>query len=194
MDQQPAAYLLHVRASLRRFAIKERGYRGTDGLRPLVLRDGIGVAAKESAPITFRPTAAWLTNRASPELFTSRRMGLTDPVREGLDLLRDVLPVSNTLNPETVRQHLHVTATRVELLGVSSRTEGAEEDWDAQPCPDGPMTVGIDGGMLRARGSASKSRQERRRIPARRRRAMCRPPGACLRETYDTKPGGACGN
>ncbi len=28
---------------------------------------------------------------------------------------------------------------------------GSEDDWATQPLPDGPMTVGIDGGMVRAR-------------------------------------------
>ena len=27
--------------------------------------------------------------------------------------------------------------------------EGTEEDWEQQPLPDGPMTVGIDGGYVR---------------------------------------------
>ena len=31
---------------------------------------------------------------------------------------------------------------------------GAENNWAAQPLPDGPMTVGIDGGMVRARHKA----------------------------------------
>ncbi len=28
--------------------------------------------------------------------------------------------------------------------------EGAEEDWERQPLPDGPLTVGIDGGFVKA--------------------------------------------
>ncbi|MBV9645787.1 MAG: hypothetical protein JO334_19690 [Verrucomicrobia bacterium] len=28
--------------------------------------------------------------------------------------------------------------------------DGSEQDWEAQPPPDGPMTVGIDGGFVRA--------------------------------------------
>ena len=27
--------------------------------------------------------------------------------------------------------------------------DGSEQDWEAQPPPDGPMTVGIDGGFVR---------------------------------------------
>jgi hypothetical protein len=40
-----------------------------------------------------------------------------------------------------------VTAERIEQeLG----DEGSEEDWEQQPLPDGPITVGIDGGYVRA--------------------------------------------
>ena len=28
--------------------------------------------------------------------------------------------------------------------------EGSDQDWEEQPLPDGPMTVGIDGGFVRA--------------------------------------------
>ena len=164
VDQQAAAYLARHQGCPhcgRRFAIKERGYRSVQTVygpcvvhNPRWHRCGCeGIGAK-----TFRPTAAWLTNRASPELlYVETRWASLIPFAKVVDLLRDVLPVSNTLNPETVRQHLHATATRVEhALGDEQPNlfEGAEEDWDAQPCPDEPMTVGIDGGMLRARGKA----------------------------------------
>jgi hypothetical protein len=36
------------------------------------------------------------------------------PNAKVVDLLKDVLSVAKTLNPETVRQHLHATATKME--------------------------------------------------------------------------------
>jgi hypothetical protein len=109
--------------------------------------------------------------------------------------LKDVLPVAETLNPETVRQHLHATATKMEqALGEEKDDlfEGTEDDWETQPLPDGPMTIGIDGGFVRARRktgffevTAGKSIvafrwKEAEDIPSAKRFGFV--------QTYDTKP------
>jgi hypothetical protein len=63
-----------------------------------------------------------------------------------------VLPVAATLNQETVRNHLHATADRIESgLGEEPVClfDGTDQDWEEQPLPDGPITVGIDGGYVR---------------------------------------------
>ncbi|HEV8712445.1 MAG TPA: hypothetical protein VGX03_06405 [Candidatus Binatia bacterium] len=69
---------------------------------------------------------------------------------------------------------------------------GTEEDWAEQPLPDGPITVGIDGGFVRARRKAGffeviagKSlvafrRNEEQDIPSAKRFGFV--------QTYDTKP------
>jgi hypothetical protein len=65
-----------------------------------------------------------------------------------------VLPVGDLVNAETVRNHLQLTAERIEQeLGEErqlNRFEGSEQDWERQPLPDGPIMVGIDGGYVRA--------------------------------------------
>jgi hypothetical protein len=70
------------------------------------------------------------------------------------DLLKEVLPVADTTNQETARAHLYTTAERMEQeLGEERQLnlfEGSEEDGEQQPLPDGPITVGIDGGYVRA--------------------------------------------
>jgi hypothetical protein len=79
------------------------------------------------------------------------------PYAKVVDLLQDVLPVAETLNPETVRQHVHATATKMEqALGEEKEGlfDGTDDDWAAQPLPDGPMMIGIDGGFVRARRKA----------------------------------------
>jgi hypothetical protein len=70
--------------------------------------------------------------------------------------------------------------------------EGTEDEWAAQPTPDGPMTVGIDGGFVRARRKAGffeviagKSivafrHNEEQDIPSAKRFGFV--------QTYDTKP------
>jgi hypothetical protein len=53
-----------------------------------------------------------------------------------------------------VRNHLQATGERLEQeLGderLPNLLEGSEEEWEQQPLPDGPITVGIDGGYVRA--------------------------------------------
>jgi len=70
--------------------------------------------------------------------------------------------------------------------------EGTEDDWETQPLPDGPMTIGIDGGFVRARRktgffevTAGKSIvafrwKEAEDIPSAKRFGFV--------QTYDTKP------
>jgi hypothetical protein len=104
---------------------------------------------------TFRPMRAWLQGRTSPELvYLEAKWASLIPFAKATDLLRDVLPVEESVNPETVRKHLQATAERMEEdLGEERQLnlfEGSEEDWEQQPLPDGPITVGLDGGYVRA--------------------------------------------
>jgi hypothetical protein len=75
-----------------------------------------------------------------------------------VDLLKDVLPVDDGLNSETVRNHLQATGERLERELGDERPpnlfEGSEKEWEQQPLPDGPITVGIDGGYVRGRPQA----------------------------------------
>jgi hypothetical protein len=115
-------------------------------------------ACQKTEPLTFRPTAQWLTGHTSPELlYLETKWASLIPYAKVVDLLQEVLPVRETLNQETVRQHLHATATKMEqALGEEKDClfAGTDDDWAAQPIPDGPMTVGIDGGFVRARRKA----------------------------------------
>ena len=73
-----------------------------------------------------------------------------------VDLLRDVLPTGKTLNAETVRKHVHRVAQRAEeAVGEEKMffVEGCQQEWDALPMPNGPLTVGIGSGFVRARGT-----------------------------------------
>ena len=102
---------------------------------------------------TFRPLSALLTASTTPELlFTETKWasflsyGLTTRV------LKDFLPIDETLNATTVQNH---------TLGVAQRCEeelGAELEVCEDRCPqDGslssrreePITVGLDGGHVR---------------------------------------------
>jgi len=66
--------------------------------------------------------------------------------------LTDFLPVDETLSVSTVRSNALAVAQRCEAeLGEEQMSfiEGCPRDWSHLPIPDGPMTVGIDGGYVR---------------------------------------------
>src|ERR1700724_392940 len=80
-------------------------------------------------------------------------VGILDPVCKS-DGFAEVLPVGDLMNAESVRNHLQLTAERIEQeLGEErqlNQFEGSEQEGERQPLPDGPITVGIDGGYVRA--------------------------------------------
>ena len=112
-------------------------------------------ACQEGGPETFRPATGWLRGRTSPELlYLETKWASLLPFAKVAELLREVLPVDEATNHETIRRHLHATAQRMEqALGEersSVRPEPAQEGNDREPPPpDGPITVGIDGGYVR---------------------------------------------
>jgi hypothetical protein len=66
--------------------------------------------------------------------------------------LKDFLSVDATLNATTVQNHTLTIAQRCEdELGEEqwAFVEGCLADWGRLPIPDGPITVGIDGGYVR---------------------------------------------
>jgi hypothetical protein len=112
-------------------------------------------ACQAEGPHTFRPMRTWLNGQTSPEmLYLETKWASLIPFARVADLLKELLPVGDCVNQETVRTHLYETAERIEQeLGEERELnlfEGSEEDWEQQPLPDGPITVGIDGGYVRA--------------------------------------------
>src|SRR6516165_9370894 len=98
---------------------------------------------------------SWLNGQTSPEmLYLETKWASLIPFARATDLLKEVLPVGNLVNAESVRNHLQLTAERIEQeLGEErqlNRFEGSEQEWERQPLPYGPITVGIDGGYVRA--------------------------------------------
>jgi hypothetical protein len=106
-------------------------------------------------PKTFRPMKSWLNERTSPEmLYLETKWSSLIPFAKTSDLLKEVLPVEDCVNPESVRHHLQGVAERLEgELGEERQLnlfDGTDEDWEQLPLPDGPITVGLDGGYVRA--------------------------------------------
>jgi hypothetical protein len=66
--------------------------------------------------------------------------------------VQDVLPVEDTRRVSTVRTHALAVAQRCEAAleeEPGSCIEGCPRDWGHLPIPDGPITVGMDGGYVR---------------------------------------------
>jgi hypothetical protein len=69
-----------------------------------------------------------------------------------VDMLEEVLPLQ--AHRATVYRHTQQVAERLERELDDEQPffiEGCQRDWDALPRPDGPLTVGIDGGYVHAR-------------------------------------------
>lgn len=104
---------------------------------------------------TFRPMKSLLTGRTSPEmLYLETKWSSLIPFAKTSDLLKEVLPVEDSVNPATIRNHMQDVAERLESeLGEERKVnefDGTESEWEQQPLPDGPITVGLDGGYVRA--------------------------------------------
>src|SRR4051794_40588189 len=103
---------------------------------------------------TFSPLTGLLTEHTAPELlYLESRWASLISFGMTAALLKDVLPVADTTNPETVRQHLHKIAARQDAdLGASEL--GLSEDGPAADPASLIMReaviVGIDGAYLRS--------------------------------------------
>jgi hypothetical protein len=102
---------------------------------------------------TFRPLNALLTGAVAPELlFMETKWASLVSYGLTAQALKDFLPVDATLNATTIQHHALAVAQRCEdELGEEqwAFVEGCPADWETLPIPDGPLTVGIDGGYVR---------------------------------------------
>jgi hypothetical protein len=72
-------------------------------------------SCQTKGPQTFRPTAACCKGRTRPELlYLETKWASLIPFEKVADLLKEVLPVGETTNHETVREHLQAVAERME--------------------------------------------------------------------------------
>jgi hypothetical protein len=72
------------------------------------------------------------------------------------ELLHEVLPIDDVLAPCTIREPVFTVAERLEQqLGEEqwSCIDSGPAAWRRVPIPNGPLTVGIDGGDVRAQGT-----------------------------------------
>jgi hypothetical protein len=102
---------------------------------------------------TFSPLAELLPDHTLPELlFLETKWASLMSYGMTSKLLQEVLPIDEPVPTFTLRQHVAGVAERLEReLGDEQFcfVEGCQASWDQLPAPDGPLTVGIDGGYVR---------------------------------------------
>src|SRR5439155_3675397 len=108
---------------------------------------------KRRKTTSFRPVSLLLTESVAPELLLMETKW-SSLVSYGMtvDALTDFLPLDVMLDVKTVRHDTLKVAERCEAgLGEEQGgfIEGCPRDWANLPIPDGPITVGIDGGYVR---------------------------------------------
>ncbi|MFV0645319.1 MAG: ISKra4 family transposase [Sphingomonadaceae bacterium] len=104
---------------------------------------------------TFSPLGTLLSGHVAPELlWLETKWASLVSFGVTTDLLKDVLPVSRQLSPDTIRRHLGQVAERMEAeLGEEHfsfiATSACQREHLSNP--EGPITVGIDGGYVKSR-------------------------------------------
>ncbi|MBV9036972.1 MAG: ISKra4 family transposase [Acidobacteriaceae bacterium] len=146
---------------------------------------------------SYSPLAQVLPERTTPELlFLETKWASLMSYGLTAELLEEVLPMDAPLPASTIREHVCSVAQRLENeLGEEqfSFIDGCQRDWNQLPPPNGPLTVGIDGGYIRGRNKsghfeviAGKSLLSFRREPEQTEELS----GKCFAfvQTYDEKP------
>ena len=102
---------------------------------------------------TCSPLTELLSEHTAPELlFMETKWASLVSYGLTVQALTDFLPIDETLSVSTVRTNALAVAQRCEAeLGEEQMSfiEGCPRDWGHLPIPDGPLTVGIDGGYVR---------------------------------------------
>jgi len=105
---------------------------------------------------TYSPLAALFPEHLTPELlFLETKWAALVSYGITAELLQDVLPIDDALAPCTIREHVFTVAERLEQqLGEEqwSFIDSCPAEWSRLPIPNGPLTVGLDGGYVRAQG------------------------------------------
>jgi hypothetical protein len=141
--------------------------RRSKGTHHTVFRTVFGSLPVESPRLThcscqahdthrFSPPAALLPEHTTPELlYLETKCAALTSYGMSVKLLQAVLPLDEPLQPVTIRNHVLKLAERLEdALGEEQMSfiDGCPRDWGTLPIPDGPLTVGIDGGYVKAQG------------------------------------------
>jgi hypothetical protein len=116
-------------------------------------------ACRPHEQTTFRPLAALLPERTSPELrFLETSWAADASYGSAAKHLHDAFPLDRKHGDVTVRNHtLQAARSAEQRLGPEQGIfiDGCQAERDRLPIPDGPLFVGLDGGIVRARRSTT---------------------------------------
>jgi hypothetical protein len=163
LQQRLVARQADIAANAHRYCAHCHKKRRTKGYHTVQYRTLFGIVSlssprfyhcqcENSASRTFSPLSPWLAEHVAPELkYLETKWASLMAYGLTADLLKDVLPIGDTLNASTIRNHLHTVAQRQEkdLEGKPDHLSGCPREWGNLPKPDKPITVGIDGGYIR---------------------------------------------
>ncbi len=139
--------------------------RATKGHHAIVIRSLFGRLQVSSprfyacpcqprASASVSPVATLLPERTTPELrYLAVKAAALESYERAVDWLAEVLPLGGQLTTTALRRHVTAVAERLdeELGDVEPTITGCPADWERLPDPDGPLTVGLDGGYVPAR-------------------------------------------
>jgi len=129
---------------------------GTISVHSLRLYQCVCPSEPSDAARTFSPLAVLLPEPITPELlFLETKWAALVSYGVTAHLVHEVLPIDDALAPCTIREHVFTVAARLEqALGEEqwSLIDSCPAEWSRLPIPDGPLTVGIDGGYVRPQG------------------------------------------
>jgi len=164
IDRQVAAYLAQHRAcphcgKQRRLKKSETApFRTPFGVVAVLNPRWYQCPCQPHTEKTFRPLTALLPARTSPELlYLETKWAALASYGLTVKILHDVLPLDRKHSAVTVRNHILQVARRKEqMLGREQAmfVDGCQAEQDRLPLPDGPLSVGLDGGIVRARRGA----------------------------------------
>jgi hypothetical protein len=141
--------------------------RRSKGVHHTVFRTVFGTLPVESPRLShcpcqphtttsFSPLATLLPERTTPDLlYLETKWAALMSYGLTVKLLQDVLPIDEPLHAVTIRNHVLQVAQRLEDgLGDEqwSFIDKCPAEVAALPIPHGPLTVGIDGGYVKAQG------------------------------------------
>ena len=160
IEQQVVAYLDQQRACPhcgKNRPLKEPGvapFRTLFGLVTVPNQRWSPCACQSPKEKTFRPLTTVLPKRTSPELrYLETKWAALASSSRTATLPHDVLPIDSKYSAVTVRSHPLQAAWRKEqALGAEPPLflEDSPADRASLPIPDGPLAVGLDGGIARA--------------------------------------------
>ena len=128
-------------------------FRTLFGDLPLSSTRFYSCSCKAQKQITFSPLSGLIKEYTSPErLYLETKWASLIPFEKTAQMLKDVLPMNATVNRSSIRNHLIKVAEKDEAeLGEEAYffINSCPRDWANHPRPEGPISVGLDGGYLR---------------------------------------------